>query len=133
MKILGYGRHMGHGQGEGAEVFFHLAAEEEGAAVVQQGAEAAVRVREKGGFHQAGFVFEGEKFHGFIVPGAYHLAGDQQTGETDAAAHISGEIHRLDEILVLQAIAVQGHGVKVAQKPERFVFSPQALVWAVRR
>jgi len=62
----------------GAPVLFHFAAREMAAAVVDVVAEAVVGFGEEGGFHDAGFVFEGGKRHGVAGLGAQQLAGDPQ-------------------------------------------------------
>ena len=48
-----------HRQGDGAPVFFHLSCEQIGPVAVDHVAEAAIGLREKSGFHNAGFIFKG--------------------------------------------------------------------------
>ncbi len=69
--------HLFDRQGHRAEVFVHLAGEDVRPVAVEHGAEPAVGLREKGGFHQTGLVLEGQKLHGIAVLGADHLAGDR--------------------------------------------------------
>jgi hypothetical protein len=71
---------MFHGHGYNIEVFFYLTIEYEGAALIQNGAKAAIRFGKKGSFNQAGFIFESQKFHGVAVSGMHNFACDQQTG-----------------------------------------------------
>ena len=46
-------------------------------ASIQYSAEAVIGIGEKGYFHLARLIFEGEKLHGFDVLGVNHLVGDQ--------------------------------------------------------
>jgi len=73
--------HMADGQRGRVPVLFHFVAREIGAAVVDVVAEAVVGFGEEGGFHDAGFVFEGEKRRGGAGLGAQQLAGDLPAGK----------------------------------------------------
>ena len=77
---------MQYGHGHSAKVLLHFAIEYEGAAAIQNGAEAMIGFGEKGGFHKTGFVFESQKLHGIAVLCMHDLARDQQTGNAHMPA-----------------------------------------------
>jgi hypothetical protein len=73
MPSTGQRAHMADGQGGVSPVLFHFAARE-------MGAEAVVGFGEEGGFHEAGFFFDGGKRHGVAGFGAYLFDGDPPAG-----------------------------------------------------
>ena len=88
---FGQGGHMDYGQGDGSKVLIHGSHENKRAAAVEHGAKPGVGVREERGFHEAGFILKGEKFHGVPVTGVNDLAGNQPGGQPYPPAHPVGK------------------------------------------
>jgi hypothetical protein len=55
--------------------------------------EAAINIREKSGFHIAGFIFKRQKFHQLPMLGMHDFAGDNPCRQTDLFSDETGKIH----------------------------------------
>ena len=80
--------HFFHRQRHCPEVFIHLSKKNVRPVAVEHVAKAAVGLRKEGGLHQAGFIFESQKFHGIAVFGVGDFAGDQYAGHFDVSADV---------------------------------------------
>lgn len=94
-------RHFFDRQGHRSEVFFYLTGEDIRPVAVEHAAKLAVGFGEKGGFHQAGLVLEGQKLHRVAVLRADHLAGDQQAGHPYLSAGMALQVDGLNDAPVL--------------------------------
>lgn len=74
---------MADGEGNGAPVLLYDTAQQVRSAVIDEMAKAVIGFWEKGGLHDSGFIFKGQKLHGFSMFCVDHFAGDKQSGGAD--------------------------------------------------
>lgn len=102
-----------YGHGHCAEVLLHPAVEYEWPALVKNGAKSAIGFGEKGGFDQAGFIFESQKFHGIAMFGIHDLAGNQQTGNAYMSAYKARQVPNSGSCSMV-AISLNVHGTPIS-------------------
>ena len=95
-----------HCQGGCAPVNLYFSFQHIRTVTVDRVAKPFIGFGEKGGFHNTGFILEGQKFHGVAVFGGNHLAGDQPAGQAYSFSEVTRQIDRFDSPQFLQKGAI---------------------------